>query len=373
LFLPADFIRRIALLSSFVVRPTRCWLDSPLADEMMALLPPVPEVQQARFPWAWWRAAADQGLSGMAVDTTLGGRGGDLAALWALAERLGRAAWPVNLSLAALFEALVVHHYFGHLEAPPDLRDVLLSGEALAAVATSEPEVGANPKLLATRAAWTGAGWRLSGVKSPITHGLDASIFLVLAITGEEAGRRQFSVFAVPRTIAGVTVEALSGPLAGHARVNFAEVEVGPETLLGTQGAALEQFARPFRLREQGLLLAYALGLASGLVDAVATTVPASPAQLGEAMAAVAALGATLAHLARYAEADARFEAMSTGALGQLKTVQELLLPQARASGVAAEPVAALQQMTFFLLRGQSRSHDRLGRSLLNQTSAQGV
>jgi hypothetical protein len=87
----------------------------------------------------------------------------------------------------------------------------------------------------------------------------------------------------------------------------------------------------------------------------------------------VAALGATLAHLVRYPEADARFETVLTGALGQLKAVQDLLLPQAREAGVARESVAALQQMGFFLLRGLSRGHDRLGRSLLNQTSTQGV
>jgi len=359
-------------LPSSVSRFAGCWLDSPLADEMAAHLPPLAESQQG-FPWAWWRAAAAQGVAGIAVGTALGGQGGDLAALWALAERLGRAAWPSGLAVAGLFEALVVHHYFGRADAPSDIRGALLRGEALAAVATSEPEVGANPKHLATRAERRGASWWLSGVKAPITHGLDASVFLVLAVTGELSGRRQFSVFAVPRTAAGVAVESLPGPMAGHARVMFTEVELAPEALLGTAGRALDQFARPFRLREQGLLLAYALGLAGGLGDAIATTATVVPARLGEAMAPVAALGATLGHLARYPEADARFEAMLTGALGQLKAAQDLLLPQAREAGVAREPVAALQQMAFFLLRGQARGHDRLGRYLINQTSTQGV
>lgn len=359
-------------MPSSVSRFTRCWLDSPLADEVTARLLPVPESRQG-FPWAWWRTAATQGMPGIAVSTALGGLGGNQAALWALAERLGRAAWPSDLAMAGLFGALIVHHYFGHSDAPDDIRGTLLRGEALAAVATSEPEVGANPRNLATRAERCGASWRLSGVKAPITHGLDASVFLVLAVTGEQAGRRQFSVFAVPRTAAGVTVEPLPGPMAGHARVVFAEVELAPEALLGTEGRALDQFARPFRLREQGLLLAYALGLASGIGDAIATTATVVPARLGETMAPVAALGATLAHLAQYPQVDARFEAVLTGALGQLKAAQDLLLTQAREAGVARESGAALQQMAFFLLRGQSRGHDRLGRSLINQTSTQGA
>jgi hypothetical protein len=56
-----------------------------------------------------------------------------------------------------------------------------------------------------------------------------------------------------------------------------------------------------------------------------------------------------------------------------LKAAQDLMLPQAREAGVARESVAALQQIAFFLLRGQTRGHDRLGRSLINQTSTQGV
>ncbi|MGB5235256.1 MAG: acyl-CoA dehydrogenase family protein, partial [Candidatus Macondimonas sp.] len=228
-------------MPSSVSRSAGCWLDSPLADEMAAHLPPVAESQQQGFPWAWWRAAAAQGVPAIAVSTALGGRGGGQADLWALAERLGRAAWPSELAVAGLFEALVVHHYFGQADAPSNIRDALLKGDALAAVATSEPEIGANPKHLATRAERRGASWRLSGVKAPITHGLDASMFLVLAVTGEQSGRRQFSVFAVPRMAAGVAVEPLSGPMAGHARVTFAEVELASNALLGTEGRALEQ------------------------------------------------------------------------------------------------------------------------------------
>ena len=274
--------------------------------------------------------------------------------------------------MPALFEALVVHHYFGRADAPEDVRLALLNGEALAAVATSEPEIGANPKHLATRAVRAGGGWQLSGLKAPVTHGLEASIFLVLAITGEQDGRRRFSVFAVSRSAKGVSIEPLSGPMAGHARVRFDAVEVPSSALIGPEGGALDALARPFRLQEQAVLLAYALGLAEPLGAIFASQPGVEPARVGAAMAQVTALGAILAHLAQSDAVDGRFEAALTGALEQLEAAQRLLLPELKGVAAAREPAAALQQMAFFLLRAKPRAHDRLGRSLIRQNQHTG-
>src|SRR5690242_21705265 len=62
----------------------------------------------------------------------------------------------------------------------------------LAAVAISEPKVGAHPKLLSTRAEETSDGWRLSGEKAWVTNGPDARVFIVLAVTAVESGRKRY-------------------------------------------------------------------------------------------------------------------------------------------------------------------------------------
>ncbi len=348
-------------MQPIALSPARHWLNTPLADESTLF----PSASQDALPW--WRQAAEMGWFALALPVAWGGRGGNRADLWALAERLGCAGGPAGAVVPALFEALVVHHYFGRADAPEDVRRALLNGAALAAVATSEPEVGATPKHLTTRAVRAGSGWRLSGIKAPVTHGLDASVFLVLAITGEEAGRRRFSVFAVPRTAGGVSLEPLSGAMAGHARVRFDAVEVPPTALIGQEGEALDALARPFRLHEQAMLLAYALGLIARLGDVLAMQPGIEPARVGAATAPVAALGAILAHLARTDAADARFEAALTGALDQLDAGQRLLLPELKGVAAARETAAALQPVAFFLLRARPRAHDRLGRSLIRQ------
>lgn len=314
----------------------------------------------------------------MPVPTDTGS--GDALALPALAERLGHAGWPVGLALAVLFETWVVGHYFAGADGNPEwaaMRDALVQGRQLAAVATSEPEVGANPKHLSTHAERIGDAWRLSGVKFPVTHGAEAAVFLVLAVTARHAGRQQFSLFAVPRAAAGVTVENVTAPVslwpASHARVHFSEVVLPASALLGAEGRALAEWAKPFRLGEQAFLLAYALGLAGRLGDAIAASGKVAAGELGRAMAPVAALAATLGHLAAGPASDWQHAAMLTGALGQLKTAQAGLVRLARQAGLVPGDASALQQVSFFLLRGESRGHDRLGRQLLDRRMTQGV
>ena len=52
-----------------------------------------------------------------------------------------------------------------------------------AAVAISEPRVGAHPKLLTTRASPDGDGFRITGEKAWVSNGPSAEMFIVLAIT----------------------------------------------------------------------------------------------------------------------------------------------------------------------------------------------
>ena len=73
----------------------------------------------------------------------------------------------------------------------------------IAAVAISEPGVGAHPKLLTTRADRVGAGWRLTGEKAWTSNGPIADVIIVLAITSEDAGRKRYSMFLVPRATPG--------------------------------------------------------------------------------------------------------------------------------------------------------------------------
>jgi acyl-CoA dehydrogenase len=120
-----------------------------------------------------------------------------------------------------------------------------------AAVSISEPGVGAHPKLLTTRAEGQGGSWRITGEKAWTSNGPIADVLIVLAITSEEAGRKRYSMFLVPRDTPGLTLRDMPGFHAlrpsRHCQVLLDGCEVPADALLGPAGQAYDHMALPFR------------------------------------------------------------------------------------------------------------------------------
>lgn len=120
-----------------------------------------------------------------------------------------------------------------------------------AAVAISEPSVGAHPKLLTTRAEPDGDGFRISGEKAWVSNGPLADVFVVLAITAEEQGRKRYSALLVQREAAGVTLKDMPAFDAlrpsRHCGLVLENVWASRSALLGPEHTAYETMALPFR------------------------------------------------------------------------------------------------------------------------------
>jgi acyl-CoA dehydrogenase len=161
----------------------------------------------------------------------------------ALVERTGL------LGIASVWSGrqLVYRHF---LSFGTDTQRVEWSGRALS-VAISEPEVGAHPKLLTTRADLVEGGFRISGRKAWVSNGPAADAIIVFAITAEEAGRKRYSAFIVPRETAGLTTTAMSGFHAlrpsQHCLLTLDSCFVPESAMLGQLGLAYECMALPFR------------------------------------------------------------------------------------------------------------------------------
>jgi acyl-CoA dehydrogenase len=117
-----------------------------------------------------------------------------------------------------------------------------------AAVSISEPVVGAHPKLLTTRAERVGTSWRITGEKAWTSNGPIADVLIVLAITSEQAGRKRYSMFLVPRGTSGLMLKDMPGFHAlrpsRHCQVLLDRCEGEP---LGPEGQAYDHMALPFR------------------------------------------------------------------------------------------------------------------------------
>jgi acyl-CoA dehydrogenase len=142
---------------------------------------------------------------------------------------------------------LVYRHFLGF---GTDAQRAAWSGRALA-VAISEPDVGAHPKLLTTRAEPTESGYCITGRKAWVTNGPCADAIIVFAITAEEAGRKRYSAFIVPRDTPGLTIAEMPGFHAlrpsKHCLLTLDGCQVPPDALLGEPGSAYDRMALPFR------------------------------------------------------------------------------------------------------------------------------
>ena len=149
----------------------------------------------------------------------------------------------------------------------------IASGEIMTSFALTEPEAGSDSASVRTRATKDGNQWKLTGGKRYITNADKAHLFTVMARTGGE-GAGGVSAFLVPADSPGLSVgvhEKKMGQQGAHiCDVNFDEVAVPPENMLGAEG---EGFKVAMRVLDRGRLHISALcvGVAERLVtDAVA-------------------------------------------------------------------------------------------------------
>jgi acyl-CoA dehydrogenase len=125
----------------------------------------------------------------------------------------------------------------------------LLNGDLRSAFSMTEPETaGSDPTLLRTRAKKDGDGWVISGHKWFSSHASIADFLIVMAVTDPDARPHQrASMFIVPADAPGVRIVRdvatmehpadVYGQLGGHAEVFYDDVRVGPDGLLGAEGA----------------------------------------------------------------------------------------------------------------------------------------
>lgn len=125
----------------------------------------------------------------------------------------------------------------------------LLAGELRSAFSMTEPEVaGSDPTLLRTRAERDGDGWVINGHKWFSSNGSIADFLIVMAVTSPDARPHQrASMFVVPTGTPGVEIvrdvptmghpEETFGRYGGHSEILYRDVRIGPEALLGAEGA----------------------------------------------------------------------------------------------------------------------------------------
>jgi cyclohexanecarboxyl-CoA dehydrogenase len=126
----------------------------------------------------------------------------------------------------------------------------ILSGEALVAIALTEPRGGSDAARLMLRARRDGSDYLLSGEKTSISCADQADAVLVFARTGApEEGARGVSAFLVPTDAPGIArtrFNDVGSRVVGRGSVFFDNVRVPDSARLGTEGAAFRQVMQGF-------------------------------------------------------------------------------------------------------------------------------
>lgn len=137
------------------------------------------------------------GLPGGPLPSAAGGLGLRWTSYCLLFEELAKVS--ASLALSVLIQGVVGTYLARH--APLHIREKylpgLLSGEIVAAIAISEPNVGSNVAEVQCRARRLDDGWLLEGEKSWITNGHHSDFVVCVARTGSQ--RDDISLFLVDR------------------------------------------------------------------------------------------------------------------------------------------------------------------------------
>ncbi len=227
--------------------------------------------QEEYFPWDLYKKMGKLGLMSMTVPKKYGGAGIDRISYMIALEEISRICGSTGIIVEAHNSLGVGHIYEKGDEAQrKKYLSRLLTGEAIAAWALTEPNAGSDAASLQTTAELKNNEWIINGTKQFITSGDIAEVITVMAKTDKTKGAKGISAFIVEKDTPGLKVGVLEDKLglrgSSTAELILENVHVPKENLLGEQGFG---FLGAMNILDRGRTAvgAMALGIAQGALD----------------------------------------------------------------------------------------------------------
>jgi alkylation response protein AidB-like acyl-CoA dehydrogenase len=258
------------------------------------------------FPFSIIHKLGELGFMGALAPVTYGGAGFSVLEFIAIIEELSRVDPSVGLIVSA-HNALAVGHIlaFGSEEQKRHFLPDLCTGRAMGAWCLTEREAGSDSSGMQTEAVKDGDCWVLNGAKAFITHGSVASTYTVLAVTGQDNGKKRMSAFIVDRGVEGFTIgrplNKLGMRASDTAPLEFRNVRVPSSQMIGGEGEGMRQAMAMLDGGRIGIA-ALGVGLAQGALDASIAYVK-SRRQFGKALSEFQAIQWKLAEMHTHIEA----------------------------------------------------------------------
>ncbi|OLL75914.1 Butyryl-CoA dehydrogenase [Pseudonocardia sp. Ae168_Ps1] len=224
------------------------------------------------FPVQLWASLAKAGLLGMSIPESHGGSEGDALAVAIVAEELSRAS--AGIAITPLVSSYMAAPHLAR-NGSPEQRDRWLSrisgGEAVAAIAVTEPGAGSDVAGLTSKARRTDDGWVIDGRKMFITNAGLADVLIVGARSG---GPRHsgITLFEVPKDAPGLSFGSpltKMGWRSSDTREVVLDGAVVPhDAVVGAENRGFHQIMEGFQL-ERIALAGMGIGQAAECLDLV--------------------------------------------------------------------------------------------------------
>lgn len=189
------------------------------------------------------RNIGDLGFLRLMIPAKYGGVPASWVELGIVAEEMAKG----NISVAYLFVLTIgvnlVLGTYGREEAKEEWLPFLCNGSKLGCIAVTEAHCGSDLAATETNALRKGDFYLLSGVKGPVSFGIQGDFAILFAKTNPKAGVMGITAFLVPLDLPGVTKSLIINmglSPAGSADLSFDDVRIPKKYQIGEEGEGLD-------------------------------------------------------------------------------------------------------------------------------------
>ena len=225
-----------------------------------------------RFPSDLIKKLGEMGVLGLSLPSEYGGGGADHISYCIMLEELGRVdlgvAVTVSVHLSLGGKTIL---QWGTEEQKQKYLPRIASGEILACLATTEPNVGSDISSIETSAVLQGDEWVLNGTKTWISNGGVADVATIIVQTDKRLGSKGLTAFIIERGTKGFSSKDLHNKLgirsSNTAELVLEDCRVPQSNMLGPVGKGMSVALSAFDNARLGVA-ARTVGVAQACIDA---------------------------------------------------------------------------------------------------------
>ncbi len=194
------------------------------------------------FPRELWNKLGENGFLCVDVPEEYGGFGASFELSAIIIEEISRLGYGALASSVSVHSDIVAPYIFnlGTEEQKEAWLPKLVSGEAVGAIAMTEPAVGSDLAGMRTQAVKEGEDFLISGQKTFITNGQHCDVIITATKTDLAAGVKGMTLFLVDCSLPGFNrgrnLEKMGLHCGDTSELFFEDVRVGTEQILGGEG-----------------------------------------------------------------------------------------------------------------------------------------